>query len=157
MNSPATNIIDLNFYGEQRELEKPVPFDLGDSIAKFHGELTKAGYGSPEIEADGVLHRFSLPDDKGGAKTGWFVFYPDGIPSGAFGNWREGSSILWCSKARYEMTAAECAEQDQRMERARAERAAKQAEAHAKAAIRAQVLFQKLPAATVTPYLKKKA
>ncbi|WP_211226295.1 toprim domain-containing protein, partial [Desulfomicrobium escambiense] len=149
-------MIDLNGYGPQGKLADE-PLVLGDAVEKFRAAMNAEGYGAQEIEADGVLRRFDLPDDKAGAKSGWYVFHADGIPAGCFGNWKEGSSIPWCSKQRYEMTAAECAEHDLRMERAKVEREAKQAEAWAEAANKYWDIYQQLPQAPADhQYLVKK-
>jgi len=157
MSSTARNIIDLNAYGPQGERHREQPVDLGAAIAKFQGELAKAGYGSPEIEADGRIHRFDLPEEARGKKSGWYLLFPDGIPAGRFGNWKEGSSIPWCSKARCEMTAAECAEHDQRMELAKNERDAKRKQEADTAAKEAVAVLASAPDATDDhPYLAKK-
>lgn len=47
---------------------------------------------------DGAIHRFHVPGDKPGSRNGWYVLYPDGIASGAFGSWKAGSSQTWSSR-----------------------------------------------------------
>ncbi|WP_211226257.1 toprim domain-containing protein, partial [Desulfomicrobium escambiense] len=149
-------MIDLNGYGPQGKLAD-VPLVLGDAVEKFRAAMDAEGYGSPDIEADGVLHRFDLPDDKAGAKSGWYILYSDGIPAGCFGNWREGSSIPWCSKKPYEMTKEENEEHERRIARAKTERETKQAEAWAMAARKYWDTYQQLPLAPADhSYLVKK-
>lgn len=46
-------------------------------------------------EGDGIIHRFRVPDDRSGTFNGWYVLYPDGIASGAFGSWKAGCTSTW--------------------------------------------------------------
>lgn len=46
-------------------------------------------------ECDGTIHRFRVPDDNPGTLNGWYVLFPDGIASGAFGSWKTGCSSNW--------------------------------------------------------------
>lgn len=55
---------------------------------------------------DGLIHRFSS-NGKSGDDAAWYVLYSDGIPAGAFGNWREGLTQNWCSIERKDQTAAQ--------------------------------------------------
>lgn len=151
-----TNILDFNAFGPQ-ERRPEGPRDIGDAIAKFQAAMIEAGYGAQDIDVDGDIHRFDLPDDKQNSKAGWYVFYAEGIPAGAFGNWREGSSISWCSKKPYEMTAAEHAELQRQMEVAKAERERKKTAEQIAAANKYFHLYESLPAAPEDhPYLVKK-
>lgn len=151
-----TNILDFNAFGPQ-ERKPEGPRDIGDAIAKFQAAMIEAGYGAQDIDVDGDIHRFDLPDDKQNSKAGWYVFYAEGIPAGAFGNWREGSSISWCSKKPYEMTAAEHAELQRQMEVAKAERERKKTAEQIAAANKYFHLYESLPAAPEDhTYLVKK-
>ncbi|MEC6744516.1 toprim domain-containing protein [Pseudomonas qingdaonensis] len=42
--------------------------------------------------ADGIIHRFRVPDDKASTRNGWYVLHLDGIASGVFGNWKAASA-----------------------------------------------------------------
>lgn len=156
--SSLAHIIDLNAYGPQGERQREQPADLGAAIAKFQEKIQKEGYGCPDVEMDGELHRFATPDDKSGAKSGWYVLYAEGkFPAGAYGNWKEDSSIRWCSKEEYEMSPAETREHNEYVERAKAEQKRRKAEAQVSAANRYWNIYQKLPNAPADhPYLKKK-
>lgn len=55
------------------------------------------------IIADGQLHRFHIEGDKPNTKNGWYVLYPDNIPSGAYGNWKTGVTGKWCSLRKDEL------------------------------------------------------
>lgn len=46
------------------------------------------------VEADGRIHRFAS-DGRRGDDAGWYVLYADGIPAGAFGDWRTGIEQTW--------------------------------------------------------------
>jgi putative DNA primase/helicase len=49
----------------------------------------------------------SAPSGKPTHKNGWYMLHTDGIAAGAFGDWREGFTQNWCSKADTAMTEAE--------------------------------------------------
>ena len=68
---------------------------MRDAIEQFRTALHNAGLTPPEVvEADGKLHRFAT-NDKRRDNAGWYVFYGDGLPAGAFGDWCTGSSEFW--------------------------------------------------------------
>ena len=69
--------------------------------------------------ADGRLHRFALPEDRHGEKTGWYCLFADGVPAGAFGSWREGEPHRWSARRADTLTAAERDALLRRMEQAR--------------------------------------
>lgn len=59
----------------------------------------------PEII--GKLLRFHVPGDRKHTKNGWYICYPDGVPSGAFGDWRTDTYINWCAKQKLSYYEAE--------------------------------------------------
>jgi len=68
---------------------------MQDAIEQFRMAIQHAGLLPPEvIEADGRLHRFASNGMRGD-DAGWYVFHGDGIPAGAFGDWRTGASKNW--------------------------------------------------------------
>ncbi|MEA9997198.1 toprim domain-containing protein [Pseudomonas sp. 10B1] len=73
-------------------------------------------------EPDGNIHRFRVPDDKAGSLNGWYVLYLDGIASGAFGSWKTGGAMSWCS--REPVDAREAEQVRERIEHARRQREA---------------------------------
>ena len=80
---------------------------MNDLIEQFRQAIAAAGLTPPtEIIDDGVIHRFSS-GGKPTHKNGWYMLHTDGIPAGAFGDWREGFTQNWCSKADTSMTEAE--------------------------------------------------
>ncbi|MEA9996308.1 toprim domain-containing protein [Pseudomonas sp. 10B1] len=71
-------------------------------------------------EPDGAIHRFTVPGDKPGSLAGWYVLYLDGIASGAFGSWKTGGAMTWCS--REPVDAREAEQVRERIEQARRQR-----------------------------------
>lgn len=57
--------------------------------------MASAGLDPPEeVYLDGQIHRFPT-NGKKGDDAGWYVIYPDGVPSGSFGSWRDGLQQNW--------------------------------------------------------------
>ena len=80
---------------------------MNDLIEQFRNAISEAGLKPPtEIVDDGVIHRFST-NGKPTHKNGWYMLHTDGIAAGAFGDWREGFTQNWCSKADTSITEAE--------------------------------------------------
>jgi putative DNA primase/helicase len=73
----------------------------------FIKAIEAAGLTPPNVcNDDGLIHRFSS-NGKNSDDAGWYVLYSDGIPAGAFGNWREGVTQNWCSIERKDQTPAQ--------------------------------------------------
>ena len=80
---------------------------MNDLIYQFRQAIAAAGLTPPtEIIDDGAIHRFST-SGKPTHKNGWYMLHTDGIAAGAFGDWREGFTQNWCSKADKTITEAE--------------------------------------------------
>ena len=79
-----------------RECHHPVASgSMISPIQQFQDAMQSAGIVPPDaIKADGKLRRFSA-NGKPGDDAGWYVLYEDGVPSGVFGDWREGSKHIW--------------------------------------------------------------
>jgi putative DNA primase/helicase len=76
--------------------------------SNFLKAMEKNGIPPPVcLIGDGKLHRFTVTGDRPERNSGWYVFHPDGIPAGAFGDWRGGISLTWCGKRPESMTEAE--------------------------------------------------
>jgi len=66
-----------------------------DITGSFQEAIAKTGLVPPdEVIADGKIHRFSA-DGRRGGDSGWYVLYADGVPAGAFGDWRTGVQVTW--------------------------------------------------------------
>lgn len=80
---------------------------MSDPFNQFKQAIAAAGLTPPiEIIGDGEIHRFST-NGKPSHKNGWYMLHTDGIAAGAFGDWREGITQNWSSKADTAMTEAE--------------------------------------------------
>ena len=76
-------------------------------IEQFRNAIRSAGLTPPDtIVDDGKIHRFST-NGKPTHKSGWYMLHTDAVAAGAFGDWREGFTQNWCSKADTAMTDSE--------------------------------------------------
>ena len=110
--------IDLSTASKQRS-EDCHEQDLSavDPMTAFDIAMAENGLSPGDIKGDGGLHRFDV--DEQGDLAGWYVLHLDGVPAGAFGNWKTGFDKRWCTKQHQEMTEAERAENRRRIEEAR--------------------------------------
>jgi putative DNA primase/helicase len=124
---------------------------------QFRRAMQAAGINPPgEIIADGRLHRFSTNGERGD-DAGWYVLHADGIPAGAFGDWRSGISETWRADLGRRLTREEEAEARRRIEEARAEaEAERQRRAKRAAELAAAIWKAASPASPDHPYLKRK-
>lgn len=67
----------------------------GDPLRLFGEVLAAAGLHPKALVADGALHRCIAQGDRAGKQSGWYVLHLDGIPAGAYGDWRTGSMERW--------------------------------------------------------------
>lgn len=138
---------------------------LSDLIAQILDAMRAAGcaphdpkvvtFGPPKT---GPVHRYRVDGDKSGSANGWFIFYDDGIPAGAFGSWKSSISETWCAKRDHELTDAERAQRDKQLADAKARRAQQEQQVRAQARKKATELWAK-SAETVDakhPYLLEK-
>lgn len=119
--------------------------------------MLSAGVEPPsDIKIDGQLHRFSTRGRKKD-DSGWYIIFPDGVPAGAFGCWRDGISVNWKANVGRELTAAENMAHTMRMAEARAAREAAQALRHETASNTVEQIWANAGAASPDhPYLKRK-
>ncbi|HWQ39359.1 MAG TPA: AAA family ATPase [Burkholderiales bacterium] len=128
---------------------------MHEAIDQFRAAIHSAGLNPPDrIEADGKLRRFAT-NGRRGDDSGWYVLHGDGIPAGAFGDWRTGLSETWRADIGRALTPAERAVQQARIEQARRE-AEEQRERDAReAAARAAAIWRAAqPAPHKHPYLR---
>ena len=122
----------------------------------FRDAISAAGLTPPtDIIGDGKLHRFSSsgqPRDE----SGWYKFFDDDRPAGAFGCWRADISSTWKSSNPQEFTPAERETYKQRMRDAEAARAAELIAATAHAAQAAASLWSQSSPADDHNYLVRK-
>lgn len=109
---------------------------------------------TPEIT--GRLLRFHVPGDRQRSKNGWYICYPDGVPSGAFGDWKTDSHFNWCAKQKLNYYEAEA--HRMRIAEAKRQREQEQDERQIRAALDACGIWGRAqPAKLDHGYLKRKA
>ena len=130
---------------------------MREAIEQFRTAIDGAGLHPPEVvEPDGKLHRFSSSGRRND-NAGWYVYHDDGIPAGAFGDWRSGLSETWRASNDRTLPPGE-----ERLFRAREEatRRARDAEIalrRAEAGKKATAIWQAArPAPADHPYLRMK-
>ena len=129
---------------------------MSDPIERFRRAIADAGLEAPDtINADGGIHRFST-NGRRGDDSGWYVCHADGIASGAFGCWRTGLQLTWCSKSDSELTQAEREAHRQRIKAMQLQREVDQVARHQTAATDAAKRWQLSKACTVHHYLTTK-
>lgn len=93
-----------------------------DPEAAFLSVLADFGLDVDHINYE-TLERVKTKDDRGTEKSGWYIYYPGGIPAGAYGDWRNGGDAMtWCAKRQEEMSPSEWMENKRRMEIAKRQR-----------------------------------
>lgn len=123
--------------------------------------IQAAGLEPPEqIHIDGKLHRFRTGTrGRGGHgdKSGWYVAYPDGVPAGRFGCWREGLDTSWRADIGRPLDADELMAHQRRMEEAKAARDAELEKSREMAAVVVERIWSQAQAASADhPYLARK-
>jgi len=130
---------------------------MSDPIEQFIGAIAAAGVTAPRtILPDGKLHRFASNGDARD-KAGWYVFHPDGLPAGAFGDFRSGLDQTWRADIDRKLSPQELADCKARVEHMRRQREAEAAKVKAEARKKAVGIWDAAdPAPDVHPYLGKK-
>ena len=120
--------------------------------------LEKIGSAPDEVCLDGEkIHRFKVEGDKGADKSGWYIFFGNGLPAGAFGNWRTGETHTWHAYRTEPMTDEDSAAIEEKYRRAREARDNEAKARHALAAETCKEIWADAPEATDEhPYLQRK-
>lgn len=135
-----------------------------DLIAQILDAMHAAGcapHNPGDVVIDGKIHYYRVDGDKAGTKKGWFIFYDDGIPAGAFASFKlhgTDDHVTWVARIDREMTDAERERNRKNLEAAKEQRRIAAAEARKIARNRAADLWGK-SAETVSAnhrYLVKK-
>lgn len=130
-----------------------------DHRTSFADAIIAAGLTPPpEIIDDGALHRFA-PNGKKTDLAGWYILHGDGIPAGAFGDWREGMVQNWRADIGRRLTDAEEKAIRQRANLVRKAREAAERQGHEEAAAKAEAMWQAAKPVTAIsdhPYLERK-
>ena len=152
-------IFDFNS-AELQKLEDFAPRNLVGNLVgtekDFRSALLEAGLlpEEPIIAAD--IQRCQVPGDKANQKSGWYVYYDDHMPAGAYGNWRTGESYDWCAKNEIEMSAQELTAYRYAMDRARSARESDRRRRAIEAAERAKRDWENATPVETHPYLELK-
>jgi len=129
---------------------------MNDPIEQFKEAIGSAGLTPPDtIINDGKIHRFSASGKPRG-QSGWYSMHTDGIPAGAFGDWREGFTQTWCAKSDNSMTEAEREANRQRINAMQVQRETDAAQRHQAAATDAAQRFKAATVCTQHDYLTRK-
>jgi putative DNA primase/helicase len=126
-------------------------------IDQFRAAMERHGITAPDnIIDDGQLHRWGT-NGKSRDDAGWYVLHGDGVPAGAFGDFRAGVSETFRADIGRELTDEEQRAQRERIEAIRRQREADEARRQAEAADWAQRTWDPAaPAPTDHPYLVRK-
>lgn len=123
---------------------------------QFRDAIASSGLTPPEVvEADGKLRRFPA-NGKRGDVSGWYVLHHDGVPAGAFGDWRSGVSETWRANLGRILTPAEEAAHRTKVEAMRKQREAEEARRAADSASEAARIWRESAPAGAHPYLQGK-
>lgn len=119
----------------------------------FRAAIAASGLRPPSvIVPDGRIHRFATSDRRRD-DAGWYTFYDDHVPAGAYGDWRTGTGGTWHANLPPLSSAQRTALQD-RLEALRLERGEEKAQRQREACERARRLWAAAPAASDDhPYL----
>jgi putative DNA primase/helicase len=130
---------------------------MSDPIEQFRAAIVAAGIVPPKIVSpDGKLHRFASNGDARD-KAGWYIFHLDGVPAGAFGDFRSDQSSTWRADIDRKLSPQELADCKARVESMRRQREAEDAKVKAEARKEAMEIWDAArPAPDDHPYLAKK-
>lgn len=122
----------------------------------FRDAIAASGLRPPSvIVPDGRIHRFATSDRRRD-DAGWYTFYDDHVPAGAYGDWRTGAGGTWHADLP-RLTPADRAALHGRLEALWLERGEGKAQRQGEARQRARRLWETAAAASVDhPYLAAK-
>ena len=119
--------------------------------------LEALGAAPDEVSLDGRLHRFKVEGDSGTEKTGWYVLHGDGVPAGAFGDWRRDVTQKWHASLPADLTEEARALMEEHCRRAQELRDEEMKRRRKRAAETCREIWENAPEATDDhPYLQRK-
>jgi putative DNA primase/helicase len=127
-----------------------------NEVANFIDAINSAGLGTPDIQADGDIHRFHVEGDRAGSYNGWYSLHLDGVAAGAFGSWKIGFTETWRAESDKPITREERQRMRDEFGRAKRERHAERMMLQEEAADRALSLWSQAAEPMWHPYLKRK-
>lgn len=131
---------------------------MQDARDNFRDEMLNSGIIPPkQIIGGGRLYRFHIEGDKYHSKNGWYIYYEDSNPSGAFGNWKSGIKKQWCAKNYNKMNHLERGEFNRKLKAAKKLQEEFRILAHQNAATLAKNIYYNCSAVDSShPYLLRK-
>lgn len=127
-------------------------------IEQFRQSMAAAGipFGGHITTDTDDIQRFTVDGDPRNSLNGWYKLFTDGIPAGAFGCWKRGVEVTWCSKEVNDLTPAERAAIEQRRKASDERRKKAEAARYSAAADRAAVIWEASTECQAHPYLTAK-
>lgn len=131
---------------------------IWDAIEAFKLVIISHGAVVDTIRTDAGIQRIKDSTDKGNSRSFWYNFHTDGIPSGAFGNWRTGlSDTFYFKKDNKPLTDVERQKLAQKYAETKKKRKAETQKKYATARRIAHATWNKAqPAEPDHPYLLRK-
>lgn len=125
-------------------------------LQAFANAIEENGLGRPDVNPDGVIHRFHVPGDKPGSRNGWLVLFLDADKAGgAFGSWKTGERHSWHSQGD-KITPQERKKLREEIKRATEQRKAAIRAQQEETAQRATQRWNAASTAATHPYLRNK-
>lgn len=151
----AASIFDFNTAARQFQPEKR----QGDAGSAFRDFLLNHDLDPGAYVLSGAgerVTRIPARGDKGGEKSGWYVFFDDDHPAGEAGNWRTGEVWEWSFHDTSFFTPAEREQERKRRELAARAREKELAALRDEAAMRARADWNQATECENHPYLARK-
>jgi putative DNA primase/helicase len=128
-----------------------------EMVAEFRRAMEQAGIPAPDqVVADGRIYRFPTNGNRTDM-SGWYLLHDDGLPAGAFGDWRSGISETWSGRSDTTLNPHERAELRQRLESVKRQKVEEERRRHAEAATEAERIWKIAERAPDDhPYLSRK-
>ncbi len=127
-------------------------------VIAFRDAMLAAGLDcKSEVVADGVLHRFKSGSDRN--PNAWYVLHADGLPAGAFGDYKRNISEKWRAGGTEPLSEIDRIKRDREIAQKKAERDQDQRRKNQSASERAQAILDRsaIPADDSHPYLQRKS
>ena len=149
-------MVKLNF--DRRAIQgAPSYSDPVDVLLEFSRVLADAGLNLTGLpDASGKINRVPTAEDRGRAKSGWYVAFDGEVFGAAYGNFKTGEEGKWSSVERTSMTASQIAEHQRQMHISKMEREKAQDEIYKEAAHNASEIMDNATAGNSHAYLTKK-
>lgn len=138
--------------------QQPVRTNNDPPEQQFRQAVERAGLTSPsDVRMNGKINRFHTGSGKKHDKSGWYILFGDGVPAGAFGDWKEEYSYTWRAEISRELSPEEEQTIRENIRKAREIREAELARSQTMAAATVKKIWEGASDATENhPYLTRK-